>query len=234
MARAVSLFHETAPDELKTMRLGGGTALAAMWHHRMSTDIDLACGETTFDVLRADGSPLQVALLRLHSEGRIPRPTFAARMIAWEYPDTGEVSIVRRLGAGEELLSGETDDITGVPFVAPRGILHTTCRREWKAARPRLLRSRVCVPPRTRRDHMGDGAIGRRPTDYRRTHDGGRIGVSAPDHRRSSAAPQPLPEGRARPMAGVRVDASRPIDCPGPFLSLILLISFVTKTTSYE
>ena len=86
MARAVSLFHETAPDELKTMRLGGGTALAAMWHHRMSTDIDLACWETTFDVLRADGLPLQVALLRLHSEGRIPRPTFAARMIAWEYP----------------------------------------------------------------------------------------------------------------------------------------------------
>ena len=58
LARAVSLFHETAPDELKTMRLGGETAMAAMWHHRMSTDIDLACGETTFDVLRAPAGGL--------------------------------------------------------------------------------------------------------------------------------------------------------------------------------
>ena len=124
LTRAISLIRETAPGAMDTMRLGGGTALAALWSHRTSTDIDLACGEMTFNVLRADGSPLLAALLRLRSEGQIPRPRFAARMIAWEYRDTGEVSIVRRLGEGEELLSGETDDLTGVPIVAPGRILH--------------------------------------------------------------------------------------------------------------
>ena len=124
LTRAISLIRETVPGAMDTMRLGGGTALAALWNHRTSTDIDLACGEITFNVLRADGSPLLAALLRLRSEGQIPRPRFAARMIAWEYRDTGEVSIVRRLGEGEELLSGETDDLTGVPIVAPGTILH--------------------------------------------------------------------------------------------------------------
>ena len=124
LSRAVSLLRETVPGAMDTLRLGGGTAVAALWHHRTSTDIDLACGETTFEVLRAEGSPLLAALLRLRSEGRIPRPTFGAGMIGWEYPGTGEVSIVRRFGTGEELLSGETDDLTGVPLVAPSRILH--------------------------------------------------------------------------------------------------------------
>ena len=94
LTRAVSLIRETVPGAMDTMRLGAGTALAALWRHRTSTDIDLACGEATFNALRADDSPLLAALLRLRSEGQIPRPTFAARMIAWEYGDTGEVSIV--------------------------------------------------------------------------------------------------------------------------------------------
>ena len=119
LAKAGALIRETVPEAMDTMRLGGGTALAALWSHRRSTDID----ETAFEALRADGSPLLEALLRLHDDGRIPRPIFA-RIIGWEYPDSGEVGIVRRFAAGAELLSTASDDATGVPLVAPSRILY--------------------------------------------------------------------------------------------------------------
>ena len=124
LARAAALIRETAPDALDTLRLGGGTALAAMWAHRLSTDIDLVCDPATFERLRADDSPLPTALRRLHEDGRIPRPRFAGGLIGWEYPDTGEVGIVPGTGPGEDLLSGATDAATGVPLVAPRRILY--------------------------------------------------------------------------------------------------------------
>lgn len=31
-----------APDEIRNLRLGGGTALAMRWRHRHSTDVDYA------------------------------------------------------------------------------------------------------------------------------------------------------------------------------------------------
>ena len=34
-------MHMTA-DEMRNLRLGGGTALAMRWNHRLSTDIDYA------------------------------------------------------------------------------------------------------------------------------------------------------------------------------------------------
>lgn len=124
LARAAALIRETVPDALDSLRLGGGTALAAMWAHRLSTDIDLVCDAARFEILRADNSPLLTALRRLHEEGRIPRPRFAGRMIGWEYPDTGEVGIVPGAVPSEELLSEAKDAATGVPLVAPRRILH--------------------------------------------------------------------------------------------------------------
>ena len=124
LGRAAALIRETAPKALDTLRLGGGTALAAMWGHRLSTDIDLVCDAATFETLRADHSPLLTALRRLHEEGRIPRPRFSGRLIGWEYPDSGEVGIVPGSVLGEELLSEATDAATGIPLVAPRRILH--------------------------------------------------------------------------------------------------------------
>ena len=124
LARAAALIRETAPDALATLRLGGGTALAAMWAHRLSTDIDLVCDPATFESLRADNSPLLKALRRLYEDGLIPRPRFAGGLIGWEYPDTGEVGIVPGALPGEEPLSGAADAATGVPLVAPRRILH--------------------------------------------------------------------------------------------------------------
>ena len=50
---------------LDTLRLGGGTALAATWSHRLSTETDLVCGTLAFETLRADDS----AMRRLHEEG---------------------------------------------------------------------------------------------------------------------------------------------------------------------
>ncbi|MXY51687.1 MAG: nucleotidyl transferase AbiEii/AbiGii toxin family protein [Gammaproteobacteria bacterium] len=57
LARAAKLIRETAPVVLDTLRLGGGTALAAMWSHRLSTDIDLVCDALAFETLRPDRSP---------------------------------------------------------------------------------------------------------------------------------------------------------------------------------
>ncbi len=124
LARAAALLRDTAPEVMDTLRLGGGTALAAMWAHRLSTDIDLVCDPAAFERLRAEDSRLLTALRRLHEDGRIPRPRFARGLIGWEYPDTGGVGIVPGSVPGQELLSGAADAATGVPLVAPRGILH--------------------------------------------------------------------------------------------------------------
>lgn len=137
---AAALIRETAPEALDTLRLGGGTALAAIWAHRLSTDIDLVCDPPTFESLRAEGSPLLSALRRLREDGLIPRPRFARSLIGWEYPATGEVCIVPGAGAGEELLSGTTDAATGVPLVAPRGILHGKLAGRVAAGRRLLVR----------------------------------------------------------------------------------------------
>lgn len=124
LARAAKLIRETAPEALDTLRLGGGTALAAMWSHRLSTDIDLVCDALAFETLRRDDSPLLTALRRLHEEGRIPRPRFAGRLIGWEYPDSGEVGIVPGAVSSKEQLSEEIDAATSLPLVAPPRILH--------------------------------------------------------------------------------------------------------------
>ena len=124
LRQAVALLRDVAPESLESLRLGGGTALAAMWGHRFSTDIDLACGDDSFEMLRSERLPLLEALRELHRRGDIRRPTFAGRMIAWSYRDSGEVSIVRRFGAGDDLLSGITEDATNVPLVSPHRILH--------------------------------------------------------------------------------------------------------------
>ena len=140
LARAAALIRETAPEALDTLRLGGGTALAAMWGHRLSTDIELVCDPPTFESLRAEDSPLLTALRRLHEDGRIPRPRFAGGLIGWEYPDTGEVGIVPGTVPREELLSGPADAATGVPLVAPRRILHAKLAGRVAAGRRLLAR----------------------------------------------------------------------------------------------
>lgn len=124
LRKVVALLRDVAPESLNTLRLGGGTALAAMWCHRYSTDVDFACGDDTFERLCSERLPLLEALRELHRRGVIRRPTFAGRMIAWTYRDSGEVSLVRRFGAGDDLLSGVTEDATNVPLVSPARILH--------------------------------------------------------------------------------------------------------------
>ena len=43
LRNAAALLRDVVPDAMETMRMGGGTVLAARWNHRRSTDVDLAC-----------------------------------------------------------------------------------------------------------------------------------------------------------------------------------------------
>ncbi|MCY3840539.1 MAG: hypothetical protein OXH09_18135 [Gammaproteobacteria bacterium] len=81
----------------------------------------LRATKDVFERLRADGSPLLRALVDMRTTGAIPRPRFTARMIAWKYRPSGEVSIVG--GAPVSGLLSERDDATGMPLVATRHIL---------------------------------------------------------------------------------------------------------------
>ncbi|MCY3941017.1 MAG: nucleotidyl transferase AbiEii/AbiGii toxin family protein [Gammaproteobacteria bacterium] len=79
------------------LRLGGGTALAALWKHRFSTDIDLACDPQVFE--RAFSPEGRAALRERLRQSRenTPDSVLAIRLsfgiVGWKTP-VGPVSIV--------------------------------------------------------------------------------------------------------------------------------------------
>ncbi len=62
--------------ERKLLFLGGGTALAARWKHRHSTDIDLFIDRASYEsVYQSNGDELDNALTALANEGVLSAPT---------------------------------------------------------------------------------------------------------------------------------------------------------------
>ncbi len=84
-------------------RLGGGTALVALWRHRHSTDINLACDSRVLeDSIRRNQEEIRTALRAMKMAGEILRWRSTARLLGWVTP-LGPVSLVRstfRAGVG--------------------------------------------------------------------------------------------------------------------------------------
>ena len=83
--------------EEREVRLGGGTALAALWKHRFSTDIDLACDPHVFE--RAFSPEGRAALRerlrqwRENAPGSVSAIRLSFGIVGWKTP-AGPVSIV--------------------------------------------------------------------------------------------------------------------------------------------
>ena len=113
-----------APDEIRNLRLGGGTALAMRWRHRHSTDVDYAMNadlaRSFIDRARSD---LRRELGRMAAEGDIKRSfRVGAQSATWTYADSGPVSLsAARAPLETDSMDWETD--TGTPIAPVEGIL---------------------------------------------------------------------------------------------------------------
>ncbi len=113
-----------APDELRNLRLGGGTALAMRWGHRRSTDIDLAMNaELAGRFVGRARAELRLELGRLAAEGLVKRSFRVGRQVAsWSYTDSGPVSLsAARKPLDTDGMDREED--TGIALAPTAGIL---------------------------------------------------------------------------------------------------------------
>ena len=83
--------------EERELRLGGGTALAALWKHRFSTDIDLVCDPHVFErAFSPEGRAALRERLRQRREnapGSVSAIRLSFGIVGWKTP-AGPVSIV--------------------------------------------------------------------------------------------------------------------------------------------
>ena len=103
------------------MRLGGGTALAARWHHRHSTDIDLFVDPKYYERLFKKEQRFRADLER-HAPGAqniLIEPGFARIVLM----DDGEISISTSPSLTSDPVSNDTVRGTGVPLEATAEIL---------------------------------------------------------------------------------------------------------------
>ena len=114
-------MHMTA-DELRNLRLGGGTALAMRWNHRLSTDIDYAMErQLTFAFINRARQALNEDLGRRRASGEVKKYRVGWRTATWEYADTGPVSLSASDQRQSEHMDWEVD--TGVAVAPTYAIL---------------------------------------------------------------------------------------------------------------
>ena len=110
----------------RELRLGGGSALAALWKHRFSTDIDLVCAPDVFArAFDPDGRLRIKDRLRMQRDmlGGISAIRVSPGLVGWK-TNTGPVSIVpSRLPDSPELWSAHTVEDTGVRLASVGAIL---------------------------------------------------------------------------------------------------------------
>lgn len=111
----------------RELRLGGGTALATIWAHRFSTDIDLVCSNQVYRAAMPSGRRKEIVerLRQRRNEGeRISGITSATNLLGWKTA-TGAVSLVpSRLGDFPKLWGEDVIKNTGVRLASVEAILH--------------------------------------------------------------------------------------------------------------
>lgn len=103
------------------MRLGGGTALAARWRHRYSTDVDLFVHPADYEGLFKSEQWFR-ADLELHARSArniVIEPGFARIVL----PDGGEISVSTSPSLTAHPVSGDTVRGTSVPLETTAEIL---------------------------------------------------------------------------------------------------------------
>ncbi|MCY4215199.1 MAG: nucleotidyl transferase AbiEii/AbiGii toxin family protein [Gammaproteobacteria bacterium] len=82
------------PEELGNVRLGGGTALAMRWRHRLSTDIDFAMqGNLALAFINRVRDALSGDLRARKAKGELRKFRVGWRTAMWLYTDSGPVSL---------------------------------------------------------------------------------------------------------------------------------------------
>lgn len=106
-------------------RLGGGTALAALWGHRHSTDIDLAANAHIFeDRIERNFEEIRRELQAERGGGKIKRLRITRNMLAWTLP-SGPVSLLRsRLSLARFSPITHKEKNTNVPLAPVSAILY--------------------------------------------------------------------------------------------------------------
>ena len=105
------------------VRMGGDTALAMRWGHRLSTDVDLAVDVAAFTKMNDERRPeISTALASLKESGEITKFGYRRHIIEIHFP-TGPVSLVGWALSGSEATSNEAELHTGVKLVRTEEIL---------------------------------------------------------------------------------------------------------------
>ena len=119
------------------MRLGGGTALAARWRHRHSTDVDLFVDAADYEGLFKSEQRFRTDL-ELHARSArniVIEPGFARIVLT----DGGEISVSTSPSLTAHPVSGDTVRGNGVP-------LETTAEILAKKLRYRMIQNAQIVP----------------------------------------------------------------------------------------
>lgn len=110
------------PEELGNVRLGGGTALAMRWQHRLSTDIDLAMqGSLALAFINRVRDALGRDLRARKAADELRNFRVGWRTATWHYTDSGPVSLSASDYAQGEGMDWESD--TGVAVAPTQDIL---------------------------------------------------------------------------------------------------------------
>ena len=97
--------------------MGGGTALAMRWGHRLSTDVDLAVDIAAFTRMNDERQPeISKALASLKESGEITKFGYRRHIIEIYFP-TGPVSLVGSALSGSKATSDQAEFHTGVKLV---------------------------------------------------------------------------------------------------------------------
>lgn len=106
-------------------RLGGGTALAALWGHRHSTDIDLAANAHIFeDRIERNFEAIHQELQAERGRGKIKKLRITRNMLAWTLP-SGPVALLRsRLSLDRFSPITHKEKNTNVPLAPVSAILY--------------------------------------------------------------------------------------------------------------
>ena len=109
------------PGEVDNLRMGGGTALAMRWGHRLSTDVDLAMDKPAHAAFlrRVRGNLLPV-LKALREQRKIRHYRLSGSFLGWEFTESGPISLsASQMGRNCEGVEAET----GIGLAVTKAIL---------------------------------------------------------------------------------------------------------------